>query len=531
LKKSSKKLLPFWANGLGEGHGVLDRIKRGLDWLRALRGKRADLAAGVLGAISALALPPVYALPALLVAIPGLLALIDGAPDWRGALRRGFWFGFCHHLFGLYWITSAILIEAAQFWWFVPFAVPGTALILAPFIVVATLAAKLAAPGWRRALMLAAVWVLGDLARQFVATGFPWNPFGSVLALPGELGALLIAPAALIGVHGLTFFVIWFSALTGQSQRFIGAAMAGLAVWVGLGFWLLQRPVGPAPDLRVVLVQANESEKEKQVYQTALDGFERSLELTHEGVAAAGSHPAVVVWSETGADPFLLEQYPQVRDAIAKAGTGALGFLIGSVRYGSAAPDARPYNSLIALSAGGELMTHYDKWHLVPFGEYDPSVGLFGLKISPGTGFISGPGPMTLHLAGIPSVGPLICYEAVFPGEIVDRADRPSWLVNVTNDGWFGDSSGPRQHLVAVRMRAVEEGLPMMRAADTGISAGFDAHGLELGRLGLDQAGFLVLPLTGSLPPTLFARFGLWLPFLLALSGAAVAVLGRRVRG
>jgi len=176
-------------------------------------------------------------------------------------------------------------------------------------------------------------------------------------------------------------------------------------------------------------------------------------------------------------------------------------------------------------------MTHYDKWHLVPFGEYDPSVGLFGLKISPGTGFISGPGPMTLHLAGIPSVGPLICYEAVFPGEIVDRADRPSWLVNVTNDGWFGDSSGPRQHLVAVRMRAVEEGLPMMRAADTGISAGFDAHGLELGRLGLDQAGFLVLPLTGSLPPTLFARFGLWLPFLLALSGAAVAVLGRRVRG
>ena len=500
---------------------------RWLDRLRALTGMRADLAAGLLGAVSALALPPLYVLPALLMAIPGLIALIDGARDWRGALRRGFWFGFCHHLVGLYWITSAILIEASQYWWFVPFAVPSTALILAPFIAAATFLAKMAAPGWRRALMLAAAWTLGDLARQFVATGFPWNPLGSVLALPGWAGSVMIAPAALISVHGLTFFTVWFAAIPGQSRRFFRVASGSLALWIGLGVWLLRQPLGAAPDLKIVLIQGDESEQEK-LGHNALDGFWQSLVLTHEAEAAVGPHPSVVVWSETGADPAYVEQDANARGWIAKAGAGAEGFLIGSVRWASEDPAARPYNSLIALAPSGNVLGHYDKWHLVPFGEYDPPIGLLGFKLSPGTGFIPGPGPRTLHLPGIPAVGPLICYEAVFPGEIVDPKDRPDWLVNVTNDAWFGNSSGPRQHLVAVRLRAVEEGLPIMRAANTGISAGFDAHGRELGRLGMNQPGYLVLPLTGPLPPTLFARFGLWLPFLLALLGAGVAMVRLR---
>ena len=511
---SKKKILPFFGNRVG-------------DRLVCLRGKRADVAAALLGALSALALPPLYVLPALLIAIPGLIALIDGAPGWGGALRRGFWFGFCHHLVGLYWITSAILIEASQFWWFVPFAVPCTALILAPFVAGATWAAKFAAPGWRRALMLAANWTLGDLARQFVATGFPWNPFGSVLTLPGVAGSVMIAPAALISVHGLTFFTVWFAALPGQSRRFGLIAIGGLVAWVGLGIWLLRQPVGPAPDMSIVLIQGNESEHEKQDRTSAIAGFWRTLELTREAEATVGPHPSLVVWSETGADPALVEQDPNARDWIARAGAGAAAFLVGSVRYGSDAPDARPYNSLIALAPSGTVIGHYDKWHLVPFGEYDPPIGIFGFKLSPGMGFIPGPGPRTLHLPGIPAVGPLICYEAVFPGEIIDRQDRPDWLVNVTNDAWFGNSSGPRQHLAAVRLRAVEEGLPIMRAANTGITAGFDAHGRELGRIGLNQAGYLVLPLTGPLPPTLFARFGLWLPFGLAMLGAAVALLPR----
>jgi len=500
-------------------------IGRGLDRLRKLTGRRADAAAGLLGALSALALPPLYVLPALLIAFPGLIALIDGAPNWRGALRRGFWFGFCHHLIGVYWITSAILIEASQFWWFVPFAVPCTALILAPFAAGATLAAKCAAPGWRRALMLAAAWSLSDLARQFVATGFPWNPFGSVLALPGDAGSMLIAPAAVIGINGLTFFTVWFATLPGQSWRFIGFALAGLLVWVRIGTSLSHQPTLPAPDLKLVLIQADETEKQRQDYAGAVTGFERSLALTRAGIAAAGPHPTLVIWSEDGANPFPIEQYPPARAAITQAGAGAAGFLIGSVRYASSAPDSIYYNSMIALAPSGDEITHYDKWHLVPFGEYSPPLGLFGIKISPGNGFSAGPGPRTLHLPGIPPAGALICYEAVFSGQAVDESDRPAWLANITDDAWFGDSSGPRQHLAAVRLRAVEEGLPVMRAANTGITAGFDAHGRELGRIGLDRSGYLVLPLTGALPPTPFSRFGLWIPFLLAAFAAGLALI------
>ena len=156
----------------------------------------------------------------------------------------------------------------------------------------------------------------------------------------------------------------------------------------------------------------------------------------------------------------------------------------------------------MAASIGGV----YDKWHLVPFGEYIPDWLPLPIMVMPGGGFASGPGPRTLHVPGLPPFGPLICYEAIFSGEVVDRSDRPAWLVNVTNDAWFGNSTGPRQHLAAARMRAVEEGLPLLRAANTGISAAFDARGHELGRIGMQTTGHLAVALPVPLPATLFAR-------------------------
>jgi apolipoprotein N-acyltransferase len=185
---------------------------------------------------------------------------------------------------------------------------------------------------------------------------------------------------------------------------------------------------------------------------------------------------------------------------------------------------------LVALTGDGTVAGIYDKWHLVPFGEYQPSWVPLPIQLVPGN-FATGPGPATLHIPGLPPVGPLICYEAIFPGEVVNRADRPDWLVNITNDAWFGNSTGPRQHLAAARMRAVEEGLPLMRAANTGISAGFDAHGRELGRLGMDIAGTLVLRLPSALPPTPFARWGLVIPGLLALAAVGCGLNLAKKRG
>lgn len=506
-------------------------VRRGL----TVPGWRADVAAAVLGAIAAAALPPLYLVPVLLVAIPGLLALLGAAPRPLVALRLGFWFGFGHHLFGLYWVTDAVLIEAAEYWWFVPIAVPGLSAILAVFIAFPCMAAWYAAPGWRRALALAGAWTLADLAREFVLTGFPWNPWGSVWAFPGIVGDVFLQPLAWIGTPGLTFATVLLAALpTLGWPGWLGGA-AALAVWAGLGAWRLGQPAPPPRDLSVVLVQGNVAEGQKLDQGVADTIFRRYLRLTASGVAKAGDGPKVVVWPES-ASPFLLQRDAMARLAIAEAANGGkpgpTAALVGTIRFAQEQYELgqHPRNSLIAVTGDGAIAGVYDKIHLVPGGEFQPSWLPLPVQLVPGGGFDPGTDLKTLHIPGLPPVGVLICYEAIFPGQVVDRADRPDWLVNITNDAWFGNSTGPRQHLVAARMRAVEEGLPLVRAANTGISAAFDGHGHELARLGVDREGLITVRLPWELPPTPFGRFGLPIPALIGLAALALAAVPRRVR-
>jgi apolipoprotein N-acyltransferase len=475
--------------------------------LAALRGWRADLAACLSGAISALALPPLYALPALLIGIPALLCLIRGARGPAVAARRGWWFGFGLYVVGLYWITEAILIEAARFWWLVPFAVPGLAAVMAVFVAVPAAVARLARPGWRMAMTLAGAWVLADLARQFIATGFPWNPLGSVWEFPGRLGDIMIQPASLVGVHGLTLVTILLASTPLLSWVWRGGGLAVLALWAGFGIVRLDQPMPPGPDLTVLLVQGNVAQGQKWDQGLMVSIFRRYLALTREAVAKADGHPAVVVWPET-ASPALLQTDAEARAMIAEAAGGATA-LVGSVRFDNA---DRPRNSLFALGATGVIEAIYDKWHLVPFGEYQPDWLPLPIQVVPGGGFARGPGPETLHIPGLPPVGALICYEAIFSHQVIDESDRPDWMVNVTNDAWFGNSTGPRQHLAAARLRAVEEGLPLMRAANTGISAAFDARGHELAHLDMRTTGVLPVHLPPPLVLPLYARVGLLLP-------------------
>jgi apolipoprotein N-acyltransferase len=477
-----------------------------------LRGWRADLAATLGGAVSALALPPLYLLPGLLIGIPTLLQLIGGARGPAAAARRGWWFGFGLHVVGLYWITEAILIEAARFWWLVPFAVPALAAVLAVFMAAAAAVTWWARPGWRAVLTLAGAWVLSDIARQFVATGFPWNPLGSVWALPGWAGDIMIQPASLIGVDGLTLATVLLASMPVLGWAWRCAGLGILALSCAFGIARLDQPLPPGPDLTVLLVQGNVAQGQKWDRALLVSIFRRYLDLTHTAVERAGPHPAVVVWPET-ASPAQLQADAPAREVIAAAAGGASA-LIGSVRFDEA---DRPRNSLFALDASGTIVGTYDKWHLVPFGEYQPDWLPLGIQVVPGGGFASGPGPRTLHLPGLPPVGVLICYEAIFSAQVIDEADRPDWMVNVTNDAWFGNSSGPRQHLAAARFRAVEEGLPLMRAANTGISAAFDARGHELDRLGMQQTGVLAVRLPGAGPQPLYARLGLLLPGCMSL--------------
>jgi apolipoprotein N-acyltransferase len=490
-----------------------------------VRGWRADVAALAAGAASALAFPPLYVLPALLLGVPALLCLIEGARGPMTAARRGWWFGFGLHLVGLYWITEAILIEAARFWWLVPFAVPALSALLAVFIAVPAAVAWRAQAGWRAAFTLAGAWVLADLGRQFIATGFPWNLLGSVWEFPGRLGDIMIQPAALVGAHGLTLATLLLAALPLLGWAWRAGGLLLLALWLVFGLIRLDQPLPPSPDLTVVLVQGNIAQGQKWDRALMVSIFRRYLDLTREAVAKIGGHPAVVVWPET-ASPALLQTDTEARTLMAEAANG-VPILAGSVRFDDA---GRPRNSLFAVGPDGVIEGIYDKWHLVPFGEYQPDWLPVGIQVVPGGGFARGPGPRTLHIHGLPPVGVLICYEAIFPSQVIDPNDRPDWMVNITNDAWFGNSTGPRQHLAAARFRAVEEGLPLLRAANTGISAGFDAKGHEIGRLGTQLTGTLQLRVPAALSPTVYAQVGLLLPAGLAVMLLLYGLLGRPAR-
>jgi apolipoprotein N-acyltransferase len=492
--------------------------------LVALRGWRADLGAALAGGLSGLALPPLYVLPALMIGIPALLCLIQGASGPVVAARRGWWFGFGLHLVGLYWITEAILIEAARFWWLVPFAVPALAAVLAVFVAIPAALAWCARPGWRAGLTLAGAWALADIARQFVATGFPWNPLGSVWAFPGRAGDIMIQPASLAGVHGLTLATLLLASLPILGWAWCAGGAAVLSLWCGFGIVRLDQTLPPRPDITVLLIQGNVAQGQKWDRALLVSIFRRYLDMTRDAVEQAGGHPAVVVWPET-ASPAQLQTDGPAREAIAEAAGDATA-LVGSVRFDAA---GRPRNSLFALGAGGTVEGIYDKWHLVPFGEYQPDWLPVGIQVVPGGGFAGGPGPRTLHLPGLPPVAVLICYEAIFSSQVIDQTDRPDWIVNVTNDAWFGNSAGPRQHLAAARFRAVEEGLPLIRAANTGISAVFDANGHEVARLGLDKTGILQARLPPATRQPLYARTGLFLPGGVALLALVVGLFRRLI--
>ncbi len=504
---------------------------------QAWAARHPRCAALPLGLLATLALPPLHLVPALLLAIPGLLWLLGRAPGWRRAAVLGFLFAWAHHVAGVYWVTSAILKDVANFWWLVPLAAPALAIPMALFAVPAAVLAWWLPPGWRRVAGFAAAFVLGELLRGWAFTGFPWNLIGSVWAF----GALPVQAASLVGVHGLSLLTLLLAGLPLLGRRCWAAGGVAVLVLAGFGWWRLSGAEPAPPGVRLLLVQGNIAQEMKWEPAQRMANFRRYLDLTAAAAAQqAAAHPGqplAVIWPET-ASPFLLAQDPEaIRLAATTLPPNAL--LLGGTVRAEWAADGRltqVWNSLAVLNPAGAVLAVYDKAHLVPFGEYSPLAGLLPVRLAAGgaggADFGAGPGPVRLDVPGLPGFGALICYEVIFPGAVVPAA-RPAWLVNITNDSWFGESAGPWQHLAAARLRAVEEGLPLARAAQSGISAVFDARGQRLAMLGLGQAGTVAAALPGPGAPTLFSRLGLWLPFglaMLILSFAFVARLPRESR-
>lgn len=516
-------------------HALLARLVGRLAALT--RGRRLAVAA-LAGVASVLALPPIHAVPVLFATLPLLLWLLDGAATRRAAFAVGWAFGFGFFVAGLYWIGNALLVDAARFGWMIPFAVGGLSAALAVYSGFVTLAVHWLDPrrGWPRVMVFAAAWTLAEMLRGWALTGFPWNPIGTVW-MPVDA---MIQAVAWVGVYGLgllTVAVAAMPAVLGWERGGWRAPVVALAVLAGVAVAGAARlPDGPlevVDGVRLRLVQPNIPQVLKWSPERRVENLYRHVDMSRLP-AENGVAPTHVIWGET-ALPFALDgTQDRVREVVAEAlGDTGMAVLTGVVRTTPAGQ--QPYqvwNSLVAIDAAGRLRGHYDKAHLVPFGEYVPLRSILPLdKITPGaTDFSRGQGPTTIDLPGLPPASPLICYEVIFPAAVVDANNRPAWILNVTNDGWYGISSGPYQHLATTRLRAVEEGLPLVRVANTGVSAIVDPYGRILAEVGLDRAGVADGPLPVALPPTPFARGGLLLPLALAAFAGFSGLALRRSR-
>ena len=505
----------------------LPRLARFAAALAALTGWKRWALAWLLGLGSVLALPPVGLFPVLFLALPALVWQIDGTATRRAAFGVGWWFGLGHFMAGTYWISNSLLVEADRFAWLIPPTLIGVSAYLAIYPALACAFARWMRPGWPRVAALAVGWTVLEMLRGFAFTGFPWNPIGSIWS---DVPAML-QPAAVIGVFGLGLLTVVLAAAPAILAR---GGRAGIAVAVGVplvlasvwGAGALRVPRAAVPDhagVKLGIVQPNIPQHEKVSARFRARHFSLHLAMTE---AAAGTGVTHFVWPET-AIGFALSRKPGAAEAVARVAPEGGSVIAGALR--ASPPGTRPmriWNSLVAIDDKARKIAVYDKAHLVPFGEYVPlrSVLAFTQMTGGRFDFSRGPGPRTLSVEGLPPFSPLICYEIIFPGRVVGSGKRPRWLLNVTNDGWFGDSAGPYQHLAAARMRAVEEGLPVVRAANSGISAVIDPFGRVVQRLGLGRAGVVEAALPEPLPePTVFARLGhLPLTAVLALAGAAL---------
>jgi apolipoprotein N-acyltransferase len=488
------------------------------------------------GLVAAFGFEPLGLWPLTLLAFASLLRLIERAPSLRSALARGYWFGVGNFVLGLNWIATAFTYQAAM-----PVWLGWVAVVLLSFYL-AVYPAMAAGLTWRYGrlqplrltLIFAAAWIVTEWLRATMFTGFAWNPIG-VSLLPTPASWL----ATWIGTYGLSGVAMLFAGalllLFLRKWRDAGALLGMLILGIALAAAMRGPPLA-APEVPVRIVQPNIDQRDKWREDFEEENLRRHAALSIRG----GIQPRLLLWPEVAITwPMHDERSHPMAQAATRGVRGSVARLIapggllltGGTAYRSA--DAVSVtgvaNSVFALNEMGAIVGRYDKAHLTPYGEYlpmRPLLSAIGLsQLAPGGDTDPGPGPRTLGLPLVGAVGVQICYEIIFSGEVVDRDNRPGFLYNPSNDAWFG-SWGPPQHLAQARLRALEEGLPVLRSTPTGISAVIDAEGRLVRSLPWRTAGVIDARLPAPKAPTLFARAGNILPFLFALLlvGIAVAV-------
>lgn len=526
--------------------------------VRALGDGQAAALAFAAGAAAALAFAPFYVLPLVFISFPVLVLLIDRAGDPQAALISGWWFGVGYFLVGLYWVGNSFLAQDDVPKWGGIIAALAMAFSMAAFVALAAWLAKLLwCQGWRRVPVFAAAFASAEWLRGHLFTGFPWNLQANIWGWSDSM----IQSVSVMGSYGLGFLTLLAAASivlfsdppgsrgdegrTNYNNWVVPVFSLGLlgAMFIFGAVRLSGSENTFHENVRLRIVQANIPQTEKWQRENWRDNFVRHIGLSINGNGGLDGITHVI-WPET-AVPYFIGSEPSRRHLVARALGNRPVVITGAPRYEEGEDGPIYYNSIHAIGARAQLLATYDKAHLVPFGEYLPFRGLLnrlGLeKLTPGAvDFSSGPGLRTITLPGLPAFGPLVCYEVIFPGRVIADGERPRWLLNLTNDAWFGNSPGPYQHLVMTRFRAAEEGLAIIRAAGTGISAVIDPYGRTLVSIGLNKQGVIDSGLPRALEgATLYASFGDSIFALLIILGFAArlplfgnsASPGRAARG
>ncbi len=501
------------------------------------------------GSLCNLAFAPLHFFPALFISVPIFYFFCNQSKNLKENFYLGWSYGFGYFLAGIYWIAISLLVDAASFAWLIPFAVILIPAVLALYFAAVALLYKAVlqklptVQNHEKIVIFATCWIFCEMLRAFLFTGFPWN----LLGYSWMFNKQIIQLASIFGVWGLSFFAVIFSLLpllffkvvqrkivkiNASSSDKIFTATALLLLFSALifGFCRIdETKIINTKNIKLRLVQGNVKQEMKWDAGEKYRNLLKHIKMTD---AQNSSDIAAVIWSETSV-PYAIESQDlidQLKLAVPHNIGGGGMLITGGLRlkYLPNQEIENVWNSVFAIGEQG-VIAHYDKHHLVPFGEYVPLQKYlpFVQKITNGAiGFSAGEGPKTIH-GKLFSFSPLLCYEVIFPNNIIDKKDRPDLLVNLTNDAWFGNSSGPYQHFDMAAMRAVEYGIPLVRVANTGISAFFDPFGRTKNKINLNQEKTIDVDLVKNLEPTIYAKYYL-LPLFLLISSLVILFITRR---
>jgi apolipoprotein N-acyltransferase len=490
----------------------------------------------VLGAVLALALPPLGLWPVIFVSLPLFLVSLDG----KRPFFTGWLFGFGYFCVALHWIGFAFLVDAKTYLWMMPFAVSGLAAFLSLYWGLAAKLTQLCAkqfglPSW---IMFPCLLALCEVLRGRLFTGFAWAAPGMIADGMGGV----VQTASLIGMTGLTLMILLWAAAAlpiclGRSELAARRSSRLLSLlvlsslplaWAWGEARLSQTPTEFVDGVTVRLVQPNVAQGDKWSKENSDAIFSDLLDLS-----TSGKQTTHILWPES-AVPFLIDESAAARLRLDEALDDTQTLVTGAIRRSSRSASADYFTSVLSFDGKGEVRGVYDKWRLVPGGEFLPlewllePLGFKKLVTLPG-GFRPGPGAGSIEIAGLGRAGALICYEVIFPHELVSTDQRPDLLINLTNDGWFGNSTGPHQHFAQARLRSIEHGLPLLRAANTGISGSIDPFGRVLARTILGERKALDVSLARPIERTFYSRYGDLILLVMLFVLVAISPLFSRV--